>query len=337
MKYINPFYLGVLLTAVLLVYLLRTPPDANELAFYGFAESAETEINYNYAAAVQDILVRPGQAVDSGTVLLRLLRRNPKDVLADQPFRIEELRAEETAWRDARRQELRLLAIEYDRKEQQLANRLREIEEELAYQSSLPELSSIDVPRGDYQPLQQRREALLTEQEQLSEERRLAREAIESELQLGSAPYRERVARLEAEAGFDEQRQEEEVLLRAPATGLVGSINCREGEFKGPFSNLMTFYEPHSELIKGYVHEDMAVAVSIGDPFLVSSLKLDGPTYAGRVIGLGSRIVEIPERLRKYPTVKSYGREVTVEIPRDNRFLQREKVSLRYHHEAPAR
>lgn len=337
MKYFNPFYVGVLLTALLLVYLLRTPPDANELAFYGFAESAETEINYNYAAAVEEIVVRPGQAVDSGTVLLRLLRRNPKDVLADQAYRIEELRAEETAWRDARRQELSLLDAEYSRKQQQVADRLRAVNEELDYQSSLPELSSIDVPRGDYQPLRLRREELLTERQQLTEAHRLAREAVESELRLGSGPYRQRVARLEAEAGFDEQRREEVVLLRAPATGLVGSINCREGEFKGPFANLMTFYEPHSELIKGYVHEDMAVAVAIGDAFLVTSLKPGGPTYRGRVIGLGSRIVEIPERLRKYPTVKSYGREVTVEIPRDNHFLQQEKVSLRYHDEATAR
>ena len=336
MKYFNPFYLGVLLTAGVLVYLLQTPPG-NELAFYGFTESEETEINYNYAAAVQEIYVRPGQPVDSGEVLLRLLRRNPKDGLADQSFRIGELEAEEAVWREARRQELRQLTSDYERRRLQLDDRIAATEAELQYRTELPELESVDVPQGEYQPLQQRLATQQREREQLETTYTQDRSDLEEKLRIGSQPYRRRVARLEAEAQYDEQQQVEEVLLRAPSAGLVGSINCREGEFKGPFSNLLTFYEPHSDLVKGYVHEDMAVAVQLGDPFTVTSLKEDGPQYSATVIGLGSRIVEIPERLRKYPTVKSYGREVTVEISADNTFLQKEKVSLRYGHQSAAR
>jgi hypothetical protein len=43
---------------------------------------------------------------------------------------------------------------------------------------------------------------------------------------------------------------------------------------------------------------------------------------------LGSRIVEIPERLRKNPDLKTYGREVLIAIPPSNLFLQKEKVIL---------
>jgi hypothetical protein len=50
------------------------------------------------------------------------------------------------------------------------------------------------------------------------------------------------------------------------------------------------------------------------------------------VIGMGHRIVEIPERLRKIPEIKTYGREVLIQIPSDNKFLQKEKVVLTFIH-----
>ena len=57
--------------------------------------------------------------------------------------------------------------------------------------------------------------------------------------------------------------------------------------------------------------------------------------YTGKVIGLGSRIVEIPSRLRKIEAIKAYGREVLIEISKENCFLQNEKVSIKFIPEAP--
>jgi len=94
------------------------------------------------------------------------------------------------------------------------------------------------------------------------------------------------------------------------------------------FNTLLSFYEPHSGLIKGYVHEDLTLQVALDDIYAISSLKDADIQYDGKVIGLGSRIVEIPTRLRKITEVKTYGREVLLEISRDNQFLQKEKVSI---------
>lgn len=92
----------------------------------------------------------------------------------------------------------------------------------------------------------------------------------------------------------------------------------------------MTFYEPHSGIIKGFVHEDLTLEVEIGQSFSILSLKDERINYPGKVIGLGSRIVEIPSRLRKIETVKAYGREVLIEISKENSFLQKEKVSIKF-------
>jgi len=89
-----------------------------------------------------------------------------------------------------------------------------------------------------------------------------------------------------------------------------------------------SFYEENPTLVKGYVHESLIVLVNIGDSLTVTSTLRPQNIINGAVIGLGSRIVEIPERLRKLPTIKTYGREVIISIPKENTFLQKEKVSI---------
>ena len=76
------------------------------------------------------------------------------------------------------------------------------------------------------------------------------------------------------------------------------------------------------------MHESLILHVSVGDSLEVGSTSQPEHRIMGKVTGLGSRIVEIPERLRKHPQLKTYGREVLIQIPAQNPFLQKEKVVL---------
>lgn len=120
--------------------------------------------------------------------------------------------------------------------------------------------------------------------------------------------------------------------IYAPKDGLIGNIHCLEGEHKSSFSTLITFYERNPTLVRGYVHESLIVHVKEGDTLEVSSILHPEQKGFGLVGGLGSRIVEIPERLRKIPEIKTYGREVLIQIPPNNPFLQKEKVVLNFLH-----
>ncbi|WP_420460986.1 HlyD family secretion protein [Neolewinella sp.] len=327
---LNLFYPAVGLVAVALFFLLRDPPG-DELAFYGFAESNELELNYNQPGAVVEIMVQPGQAVDSGQALLVLDTRPKQQELADQAYRIEEETAERADYRARRAQELARLEVEHANRLATLDEQITELQKEIAFKTSLSEeLTTVDVPKSSYQPLREELAQLENHRERTVTAYEIERQALESSITLGDLPARQRIRRLQAEARFDSSLLQERVVLTAPVAGLVGNINCREGEYKSAFANLITFYEPHSELVKGYVHENLAVEVGIGDVFEVISLQDESVRYRGEVTGLGSRIVEIPVRLRKFPDNRSYGREVAVRIPADNHFLQKEKVSLRF-------
>jgi len=124
------------------------------------------------------------------------------------------------------------------------------------------------------------------------------------------------------------EKEKDKLFIYAPSDGLIGNVTCKEGENISAFSTLMNFYKHNPTLVKGFVHESMILEVKVGDELEVSSSLHPNLKVRGVVFGLGSRIVEIPERLRKIADFKTYGREVLIKIPESNNFLQKEKVLL---------
>ena len=328
MKQLNLFYLSLVPLGIIL-FAFFIAQTRETVSFYGFAETNETEINYNYPVVVDNIRVTPGQYVSKGTVLLNLSRITSNEQLQDQNYRIAELMGEEAIWQQEKQNELNVMRAEQKLKLEELDTELATLRQELAYQKSLSEgLSTLKANETTYQPLQDKIQAVEKEKSLLKESYALQIKALADKKRMGNSPYREQISRLEAELKFDEDHRIQPITVTAPSDGLVGNIHCKEAEHVSSFQTLVSFYEPHPQFIKGYVHEDLSLQVSVGDTFLIKSIKDESIAYKGVVTGLGSRIVEIPERLRKMPDIRTYGREVSVKISPDNTFLQKEKVAL---------
>jgi multidrug resistance efflux pump len=330
MRNINLFYLAIIITGIFLFTSLR-PDIHRELSFYGVAESRATEINYNYPVVVDKICVKPGQAVKAGDVLLLLSRIKSNETLEDQSFRIAELKAEEALWKKKLQNEIEEIKIEQQSRLAEIAGKIDRTQNELEFNKSLVrDLKSIDPVEASYKPLEETLEKYKQEKVSVNELYILKIKGLEEEITLGHNPYREQIRRYNAEKEFDESQKVQPIVVTSPSDGLVGNISCKEAEHISSYSTLLTFYEPHSEIIKGYVHEDLTLEVEMGQRFTISSLKDENIKYTGWVIGLGSRIVELPSRLRKVEAIKAYGREVLIEISAENSFLQKEKVSITF-------
>jgi multidrug resistance efflux pump len=259
-----------------------------------------------------------------------LIRQRSKETLQDQTYKIAELKAEADIRRSKKGSELEIVKANKTSNIEGIEAEIARLKKELEFKKSLTEgLKSLNSQESNFKPIQEKIAALELEKKGMIKDADLKINALENELKIGNNPYWEQVKRLDAELQFDESQQIQHIEVLAPSDGLIGTISCKEEEHVPSFKTLLTFYEPHSGIIKGYVHEDMTLEVNKGDLFEVSSLKDETIFYRGKVIGLGSRIVEIPNRLRKIPELKTYGREVLIEITKDNQFLQKEKVGIR--------
>lgn len=327
MRYFNIFYLFVILVGIALWRLNATYSTA-VVSFYGFAENKETEINFNYPVAVGTIYVQEGQFVQAGEKLLDMYRIKAKEKMSEAPFRIAELRAREQVWRSAREGDIVDLKNKRQQERAEIASKIAELEKEREFRSSL--YADLPTAKEQYSPLTDQINSLKRERELLEERYQQAIKNVENTLNLGKNPYALERKRLQAEQDFAEANAKVEIPLLAPHAGVVGNLYCKEGEHIESFATLISFYEPNPSLVEGYVQEDLILHVAINDSFKIRSTKDPNLTVYGKVTGLGSRIVEIPERLRKIPDLKTYGREILVSIPPNNNFLQKEQVILEF-------
>ncbi len=200
---VNLFYAS-LIPIGLILFVFFALQGRETVAFYGFAETNEVEINYNHPVVVNNIRVTPGQYVTKGTKLLNLSRISAKEELLDQDYRISELLAEEDIWQQNKQNELSILRAEQRMKLERLDAQLADLQQELAYRESLTEgLSTLSSDTADYQPL--RNKIALTQKERtaVDENYELRIGALKNRKRVGKSPYHEQIARLRAELQFE--------------------------------------------------------------------------------------------------------------------------------------
>ena len=330
MRRINLLFVSI---PILLFILLVVTKNLNRSTsnFFGVAENQETQINLEHACSINQIYVNQGQFVSKGALLLDVTRSALDFKMSELSHDINELLAiDRLNTVDIKGDLERMRALRAE-KMGSIQARIKILESEQTLNRSLfldlQSVPSNDVPDAASTPY-------LAKLQTLNDELRLAVEPLdaeihrlEQELKIAAVPALTQISKLEKEIDLY-HREQEQLKIYAPSDGLIGSIHCHVGENIPSFNVLISFYEQNPNTVVAYVHESLSLEVKVGDSLTVASSLHPEETCLGRVSGLGHRIVEIPERLRKIPEIKSYGREVLIEIPATNNFLQKDKVVL---------
>lgn len=298
--------------------------------FRGIAEDSKTVVSSESAVEVLQIHVQPGQIVSVGDTLARL--RNP-----ELAMRIAQVRHDiEGAYGDAdlnsseagrRVAELRAA---FAARRAELLGEIRTLVDLNSRNRSLVagfKALGVQEAESDSSGLQEQIQAL---RHQIQVEESGMKNQIA--LLLGSkgsmtklAASREEALRSELAILLEEEKR---LVILSSANGVVDSINNRLGEKVSPFSPILTISGHNPGLVRGYVHERVRTDLAVGDSVEVLALGMRSARVKGAVIGLGSRIVELPMRLWKAPTTPMWGREVIVRIEPGNPLLQGEMVGV---------
>ncbi|MDB4443485.1 MAG: hypothetical protein P8M17_12365 [Saprospiraceae bacterium] len=327
MKKFNLVYLMFFLV-VGLIWQLNNRYGKHTVMFYGFAETKETEINLDHPVEVNRLLVTPGQKVKKGELLAKVTHSTFSLKLNNISHSMDELRLEENIWKADIRTSISRLEAQKVVKESEINSQIRQLEMEIEINRSLLEgLKSIDVTETTVNPRAAKIANLKEEQELVIKPLEVQIARLKEELESSNSPKRIQIRKLQEDQKFYTE-EKDGLSIFAPKDGLIGNIYCKEKENISSFNTLISFYEENPTMVKGYVHENLILEVTVGDTLEAISTQHPEHKCQGVITGLGSRIVEIPDRLRKNPDLKTYGREVLISIPPTNFFLQKEKVIL---------
>jgi multidrug resistance efflux pump len=327
MKKFNIIYLLFFLV-VGVIWQLNNRYGKDTVMFYGFAETKETEINLNHPVEVNKLFVTPGQKVKKGELLAEVTHSTFGLKLNNISHSMDELRMEEGIWKADMQSSISRLEAQKVAKESEINAQIRQLETEMEVNRSLLEgLKSIDISEITVNPTARKITSLKEELALVVKPLEVQIARMNDELNSPSSPKRIQIRKLQEDQRFY-TAEKDKLSIFAPKDGLIGNIYCKEKENISSFNTLISFYEENPTMVKGYVHENLTLEVEVGDTLEAISTQHPEHKCQGVISGLGSRIVEIPERLRKTPDLKTYGREVLIAIPASNFFLQKEKVIL---------
>lgn len=302
--------------------------------FFGIAETREIVVNAEKAVEVRKVHVVPGQLIHTGQLLVSLDRPELTHRINEISNQIDKLKAQQlvsAADVQARINELeaqqRATGADLEYKIAQLNNKQQINKGLTANLRSIQQDPDARPQEGMKNPLQVQAESLKKELELGTHLTQVKINTLKETLNSSKAAGSIQLKGLEEERDVL-QAERKDLLKHSPITGVIGSINFKEGEKVSPFDPILTVHSRSPAYVEGYIHENVYSRISVKDKVRVVSMANKGAATIGEVVGVGARIVEYPVRLRKRPDIQTWGREVQILIPPENRFLLGEKLVI---------
>jgi HlyD family secretion protein len=337
---IKYFYAALIVViATLAVITLRLRSEATQ--FTGIADAKEIVVNVQSAVEIKDIRVSPGQIVKEGDTLAEVsnVGFNNQEIdtrIAVLAHEIEEYKARKNAISKLTFSERRQQKLEVEDKKATIKAELQELESQYEVnQSLLSDLKSInkEVASADNKsatkknPIVSKIEFLRKELKRIDDSSLITMSRASDELSLDGDPIVEQIKQREVELTLL-QEAKKEFCITAKINGVIGSVAYKNGEKANEFDTIMTLHATSPSFVRGFIHENTYSQIHVGQKVLVTSQDVKKVKINGEVIGVGSRIVEYPVRLRKYPDLIMWGREVQIKIPDTNNLLLGERVMI---------
>ncbi len=320
------FWVFVIILLLLLSLVFR---DTRK-AIVAQVEPMKTAISYHKAVRIIEIYVMPGQLVKPGDPLVRVER---PDLLLDvdrKMNRLEQLESEirMAQWKSDEKQKELTLDKETSIKKidggiaqlqiviqnnQQLSSRFGSL---TGYADTTRSLGS-SYYEIDIEVLEDERQKVLQEYKQKME---MARKLHEEEMKNLEISRVELVKELELL-----QEEERNLVRKAEINGTIGSVNAQVGELLEPYSTIMSIYESNPTVIRAFMNEGFKYDTEVNKTVVVESANRKY-SIEGKIIEIGKRIVQYPQRLQTNVRVPMWGQELFIKIPKDNKFFNGERV-----------
>jgi multidrug resistance efflux pump len=329
-------YLALIVVLAVVVW-LTLKYEGHSAHFYGIAGTKEIMVNTEAAVEIKKIAVISGQTVAKGQLLVQLSSPEMTSKIAQLAHQIQELQATKGATKTELRARIAQLRAERATQVATINAQVSQLENQYRINKSLTSgLKSLrpETKKGHtVNPLTLRVAALKRGLALSLQPINIRIKALQQQITAPTNAAAIQVQRLQQQLKLL-RAQNDKLKIEAQIVGVIGSVNFKAGEKVAPFAAILTLHAKTPSFIKGYIHENMHATVALDDKVKILSLAGGGvantarPSFVGRVVGVGSRIVPYPKRLSKHQDIQLWGREILVRIPEQNDLILGEKVMI---------
>jgi multidrug resistance efflux pump len=323
----NWFYILIAAMLVAMFFVNVRFFKGSKYSSVGITHSREYKINAEKPAMVKKINVVSGQQVRQGDLLVELTSSNLEMEMAKLSNRIQALKSEKTEKGKVADSKVAFVKADQGVLIEKLNSDILQTESEMRLNEKLTkQFTKGNDSTRDEHPVEVKLKALKQQRARQQEAIAIKVQDILQEKQAEQRLLTDQIGLLEREMQLlvDERKT---LSKYASADGLVENIYVRQGEQVDAFTSLLSIHPLHPTTIVGYLVGKKDEPL-VGAKVTVQSYEKKSVVSNGEVIGYGA-VVELPQILQKSTAVKSFGREVFIEIPAQNEFATGEKVLIR--------
>lgn len=290
-------------------------------------ESQITAISFKKAVLIKKIYVSPGQVVQKGDTLIKVER---PDLALDLDKKMSERNEIKRRIEEAQlnyKHSLIILETDHNRKISQLMANKEELKYDLQLsrerEKRINGISPLNVSVNDtlkINDLKLTNELLNSYDYQL----KIQKQQLFKNLKYNVSNLNSNLKIIDKE--IKELEDENNQLVQvAQKSGTIGNLFVQLNELVQPYTTLLSLYDLNPNLIKAFINEQGAENIHIGSAVRVESVHKKY-SIVGQIVEIGYRITSYPDKINPTIKQKSYGQEIFINIPKDNKFLNGEKV-----------
>jgi HlyD family secretion protein len=295
----------------------------------GIAQAREYKISSEKSSLVKAVSVVSGQQVKAGDPLIELSSSELEIEIDKLTTRISIMKAEREEKAKMMESEIAYIRADEGVAQEELVAEIEQTQSELQLNKELTRSFAKDtVTPKTVNPLQIKINSLQTQHKRLQQSIDIRVTDLQKKHAMDQVQQVNQIRLLEQE--LDLMHQEKKKLSKFAVTdGVIGNVFIKEGEQVSAFTPLLSVIPLQATTVTAYLIGNKNVGIGVGST--VSVVPFGGDTskpITGKVIGYGS-VTELPEILQKSTAVKAFGREVFIEIDRDNSLANGQKVLIR--------
>jgi hypothetical protein len=323
-------------------FLIRGIEGQSHNTFFGAAETEGQTLNSEYDVVVKELKIKVGQQIKVGDTLALFMRAdfanlNRQGIEKNQEIKQYEVEKQskvneinrEISILDGKKEAL-LTDLEAQIKILQLENNVQTDLKKILSGNTVEERNPDHFGKGGSgsniknEKINVLRDAIKKTEQQIRQQKSLLQAQIKSsEAVLGS-----KIEQSEQAIGFIEN-EKKELFMLATMDGFIENIFVGTNEVAPQYKPLFKINPKKPNRVKGFIYENSNWVFSLGDSVVLSSSARLDLTTNGIIIGCSPQLVELPIRLRKFSELKTWGREIYIQLPVSNQYYIGEKVMIK--------
>ncbi|MBK9107962.1 MAG: hypothetical protein IPM92_06155 [Saprospiraceae bacterium] len=329
MKKINIIYILASIAGLWFIPVLKNKLAHSE-EFFGIAENPVKSVNFDYPVEIVRVYKKQGETFLTGDTILTLRRLDLRSKETSLQYELADNDSRLKASIEALSHDIAILENQKNQIENEFrydGELLRQAQQKyITSQQYLIHNDSITNPVNTYIPESKQLET--NYRQKLSEVNLKIRQKHNDKTayllnnQLKASKLQKELEAL--------RHSEGELTVVSSDKGMIGQLDFGAGDRIPEFTQIVKFYDEHPSIVIFYIGDQQLTLLNEGDSLWIESINTPNFKFKGAISSMGNRITNLPERLKKIPEQRAWGREVQVQIPLVNPFLQGEKVKVHF-------